>query len=344
MTANHRIQVVPLGPGDPELLTLQSANLLRSGVPVLLRTSRHPVASWLNDQMISFSSLDYLHESSESFDDMNRAMAKAVIEQAEKRNLVYAVPDPVSDQSVAALLHAAREKAVSVIVLPGVTSAVSCLSAGEPIEQGGLEHVVRVSALDFPETPWDPRVSTVITELDSALLSGMIKLRLMEYLGDEQEILFFPPSESANRKAVRITLCELDRQKSYDQTTALLVPAYGYLERTRFCFQDLVDLISRLRARDGAPVDRNQTHESLQPCLEEACRKAIAAIENDDPDLLSDEIGELLRQVVFHSSIGESYDEFSLTDVISEICRKIILLHSDLFPGAAVLPHNSEKQ
>ena len=210
--SNYEIQVVPLGPGDPKLLTLQSAEALRGGAAVVLRTERHPAASWLGDQGIPFSSLDYLHESSESFDDMNLAMAEAVIELGKDRsvqnirNIVYAVPDPVSDQSVSALLRAARKKNIPVTVFPGVTSADSCLSAGAPVAQAGFEHAARVSALDFPGIPWTPRTATVITELDSAILAGMIKLKLMEYLDGEQEILFFPPSESANRKAVRIPL------------------------------------------------------------------------------------------------------------------------------------------
>ena len=145
------------------------------------------------------------------------------------------------------------------------------------------------------------------------------------------EIVFFPPSEKSSRTAVRIPLYALDAQKTYDHTAACYLPGVDYLHRSRFTFEDLADITSRLRAPDGCPWDSVQTHESLRPYMVEEAWEAVNAIEDQDMDHLADELGDVLFQVFIHSSIGESFDEFTLTDVVSGICRKMIHRHPHVF-------------
>ncbi len=331
------LTVVPLGPGDPSLMTLQSADALRSGRRIYLRTAHHPAEAWLKQQEITFESFDSLYDRCETFEEMNGIIADRLLKAAAAAPVIYAVPDPSADTSVRLLLQEAHKAGTDISVLPGVSAADSCLAAcGFSKTDGGI---LVLPASEFIQNDYDPSLSLLLTEIDTALLSGEVKLKLSEYDEEgESEILFLPPSERADRKVSRISLQDLDRQKHYNQTAAVFIPGRDYLRRKRFCFRDLQHIMERLRARDGCPWDQEQTHASLRPYLVEEAWEAVDAINADDTDHLSDELGDVLLQVVFHSSIAASYEEFSMTDVVTHICRKMIIRHPHLFTGAAVLP------
>lgn len=100
-------------------------------------------------------------------------------------------------------------------------------------------------------------------------------------------------------------------------------------------FDGLRETVARLRAADGCPWDRAQTHETLKPaCVEEAA-EVICGInilkETGKPDSLVEELGDLLLQVVMHAQIGEEEGLFSLTDVIDCVNEKMIRRHPHVF-------------
>ena len=128
---------------------------------------------------------------------------------------------------------------------------------------------------------------------------------------------------------------QLDSLKTYDHRAAVVVPGISDLNRNHFSFNDLVRIVSRLRAPDGCPWDRIQTHMSLRPYMVEEAWEAVNAIDEENMEHLSDELGDVLFQVLIHASIGESFDEFSLTDVLSGICKKMIRRHPHVFKAAS---------
>ena len=75
----------------------------------------------------------------------------------------------------------------------------------------------------------------------------------------------------------------------------------------------------------------HQTHDTLKPYLVEEAWEAVNAIDAGDMQHLADELGDVLLQIVFHASIARSYDEFTLTDVTTHICRKMIGRHPHVF-------------
>lgn len=86
-----------------------------------------------------------------------------------------------------------------------------------------------------------------------------------------------------------------------------------------------------LRGDNGCPWDREQTHESLCRYLIEEAWEAVGAVNEDDPDHLADELGDVLLQIVFHASIGRTFGTFNINDVTSYICRKMIYRHAHIF-------------
>ena len=100
-------------------------------------------------------------------------------------------------------------------------------------------------------------------------------------------------------------------------------------------FDEFKRIIARLRAEDGCPWDREQTHASLKmPCIEEAA-EVICGIniyeKTGNPDNLKEELGDLLLQVFLHAQIAEEEGIFTLDDVVRGITEKMIRRHPHVF-------------
>jgi len=96
-------------------------------------------------------------------------------------------------------------------------------------------------------------------------------------------------------------------------------------------FATLVDIIARLRAPDGCPWDRKQTHASLRENLLEECYEVLHALDEGASGKLREELGDLLMQIVFHSQIAAEDGEFEMADVIEGINAKLIHRHPHVF-------------
>jgi tetrapyrrole methylase family protein/MazG family protein len=101
-------------------------------------------------------------------------------------------------------------------------------------------------------------------------------------------------------------------------------------------FDALVDIIARLRAVDGCPWDRKQTHSSLRENLLEECYEVLEALDEGDSGKLCQELGDLLMQVVLHAQIAAEAGEFELGDVINSINTKLIHRHPHVFGSLRV--------
>jgi tetrapyrrole methylase family protein/MazG family protein len=101
-------------------------------------------------------------------------------------------------------------------------------------------------------------------------------------------------------------------------------------------FDTLVEIIARLRAPDGCPWDRQQTHASLRENLLAECYEVLEALDEGDSGKLCDELGDLLMQIVLHAQISTEAGEFELGDVVEGINKKLIHRHPHIFGSAKV--------
>lgn len=100
--------------------------------------------------------------------------------------------------------------------------------------------------------------------------------------------------------------------------------------------QDLLTIMRRLRAPDGCPWDQEQTHETLRPYLLEEAAEASDAAGSGDPAALSDELGDVLLQVAFHSVIAEEAGTFDYAAVERGIVEKLVRRHPHVFGEVSV--------
>jgi tetrapyrrole methylase family protein/MazG family protein len=101
-------------------------------------------------------------------------------------------------------------------------------------------------------------------------------------------------------------------------------------------FATLVEIIKRLRAPDGCPWDRQQTHASLRENLLAECYEVLEALDEGDSGKLCDELGDLLMQIVLHARIAAEAGEFDLGDVVKGINTKLIHRHPHIFGSEKV--------
>lgn len=95
--------------------------------------------------------------------------------------------------------------------------------------------------------------------------------------------------------------------------------------------QRLRQIVTQLRAPDGCPWDREQTHHSLLRCLVEEVSEVLEAVDNNDFELMEEELGDLLLQVVMHACLAEEQNHFDFEDVARGISDKLIRRHPHVF-------------
>ncbi len=102
----------------------------------------------------------------------------------------------------------------------------------------------------------------------------------------------------------------------------------------RYDYEDLKAVIAKLRAPDGCPWDREQTHESLKRYLIEETYETLEAIDTGDPAKVCDELGDVLLQVLLHAQIATEAGQFTMDDVVNGVATKMVARHRHVFGDA----------
>lgn len=106
-----------------------------------------------------------------------------------------------------------------------------------------------------------------------------------------------------------------------------------FAKRSKYNIGDLLNIVGILRSDEGCPWDREQNHKSIRKNFIEETYEVIEAIDLNDTDLLKEELGDVLLQVVFHSQIEKEENHFEFNDVVDGLCKKLIERHPHVFSG-----------
>lgn len=93
----------------------------------------------------------------------------------------------------------------------------------------------------------------------------------------------------------------------------------------------LREIVARLRAPDGCPWDRDQTHTSLRPYLIEEAYEVVGALDDGDIVALPEELGDLLFQILLHTQMAEEAGDFTMADVLLGLNEKLVRRHPHVF-------------
>ena len=108
------------------------------------------------------------------------------------------------------------------------------------------------------------------------------------------------------------------------------------LSKSSYDFNDLIQIVKILRGPGGCQWDGEQTHQSIRRNFLEEAYEVAEAIDQESPEHLQEELGDVLLQVVFHASIEEDAGRFDLNDVADGVCRKLIYRHPHVFGTVSV--------
>ena len=101
--------------------------------------------------------------------------------------------------------------------------------------------------------------------------------------------------------------------------------------KEKYNIDDLLEIMALLRSENGCPWDKVQTHESIRTDLIEETYEVCEGIDNNSPEMLREELGDLLLQIVFHSQIEREAGNFTFDDVCNDICQKLVYRHPHVF-------------
>ena len=328
------ITVFGLGPGDPGLLTREVWELLSVSRVVFLRTLDHPVVPSLPSHL-DLRSFDDLYTCSESFEAVYGSIIEHVLAAARgEEGAVYGVPgDPtIGEATVAGLRAKAGQLGLSFGVLHGVSFVEPCLAALELDALDGLSVTDALELATRHHPPFSPDSPALVGQLYSQMVASDVKLCLLNQYPPDHPIRLVHAAGTSLERLEDLPLHDLDRNRNIGSLTALYVPPLSQPSG----FESFQEIVAHLRAPEGCPWDREQTHQSLRTHLMEEAFEALQALDHDDPHELREELGDLMLQIVLQAQIATEYGEFNMVDVLSSIRAKLIRRHPHVFGGLEV--------
>jgi tetrapyrrole methylase family protein/MazG family protein len=321
-----RVEVVGLGPAGPDLVTAATTAAIERIPTRFLRTTRHPAASIVEPA----ESFDEIYEQASALEDVYRAIVERLVEAAGRHGeVLYAVPGSpaVAERTVVLLREAAAAGRIELEVVPALSFVdlawprlgVDPVAAGARIVDGH-RFAIEAAGASGP---------LLVAQCDTPAVLSAVKLALdvgppivvLQGLGTPAERIFAVERD------------ELDRVVLPDHLTSLWLDGTEPAVASEVArFDELVHVL-----RERCPWDREQTHQSLTRHLLEETYEVLEAIEHLDPDSgdgyehLEEELGDLLFQVCFHSTLAGEHGAFTLADVARGIHDKLVGRHPHVF-------------
>lgn len=323
------ITILGLGPGDPGQLTRQAWDWLNAIDEVVLRTRQHPTVAGF-PVGLKVSSFDDLYDSSETFDAVYDGIIRQVLELGRRpQGVTYAVPGHpfIAEATGPEIYRLAKEQGIPVRILDGLSFIEPVYTALglDPFPHTALVDALELGALHHP--PFPPDRPALVAQIYNRETAANVKLTLNAVYPDDHPVRLVHGAGTPAQVVEDLRLFEIDRSPHIGLLTVLYLPALG--EETSF--ERFQEIVAALRAPDGCPWDREQTHESLRKYLLEETYEALEGLDANDPAVMQEEFGDLLLQIVLHAQIGWEDGEFSMTDILQGISQKLIRRHPHVF-------------
>jgi tetrapyrrole methylase family protein/MazG family protein len=330
-----------------------------------LRTRIHPTVSQLPAHL-RIRSFDALYETASDFTTIYRQIAADVVDRAASGEAVtYAVPGHplVAEATTRYIREQAQQRGVGVRIIAGLSFMEPvCEALGiDPFERGlqlvdalAFNDPAAFPAATTPESrawselqghaPYEPPLipfpvlttqPVLIAQLYNRRVSSLVKLALLTRYPAEHPLTIVQAAGVPGQTVVRaVPLHELDHL-DFDHLSVAYLPPLPVHEDVRG-IDGIHWVIARLLGPAGCPWDREQTHLSLRPYLLEETHEVLEALDANDPDALSEELGDLLLQIMLHSEMARQAGDFDFGDVTGHIATKLIRRHPHVFGDIAV--------
>lgn len=335
------ITIIGLGPGDPSLLTRRAWDVLSEAAEIYARTARHPTLAGL-PPAVSVKSFDYLYEQTPQLVEVYTQVADEVLRLGAQGDVIYCVPGHplVGESTVTDILRRAQERGIPTEVIAGLSFIEPALTTLQLDALDGLQiaDALDIAAAHHPAL--EPDRPAVLAQVYRRSVASDVKLTLLNQYPPDHEVALLHAVGTPFEQVIRLPLAEIDRRDDLAHLTSLYVPPLP----SGSSFSAFQETIAHLRAPEGCPWDREQTHQSLRTCLLEETYEVLEALDADDPDALCEELGDLLLQIVLHTQIAVEQEEFRMPEVIAHIDAKLKRRHPHVFGNVTVTGSDDVKR
>jgi tetrapyrrole methylase family protein / MazG family protein len=337
-----KIDVVGLGPGNPELRPLETRRLLeRADRIVLCAGNDQDLADLLRDpRTVVYDDID---DSGDPELGWSR-IAERLVALAQDGTVVLATTGQPAglERSLECLLDAAAEAGIAIEIHTPI-SIVDSVAAALAKDPHTLQATV-VDAVDLMElssaAPFEggrlrisPARMVIVRHLESEAVAAGVRRQLSRLYPGDHEVVIVHDAGAPHARVQKASLRTLETIE-FGATSAVVVPALPELEAGRDP-RTLQHIVARLRQPDGCPWDRKQTITSLRDPLIDEVYEVVDAIDAGDMENLAEELGDLFLLIAMHAQIAEEAGHFTLEDVYDGIATKIVRRHPHVFGTAA---------
>ncbi len=344
------IVLIGLGPGPLQGISVKASEALckaaerqREGTGALyLRTASHPCTETLSQKGLPYHAFDAYQHGLPA--DTDTAVVQQLLNEADAHSadylIAYAVPGSpiIDDSSARMLIELAQQSGHALQIAASTSFAEAALSALQLVLPDGYDVRSASSlhlhdAVDRSGQPATHRPDTsrplLLLQACSAEIVSHAKQALLRFYPPYWKAAMVPAAETEGSK---ICWAELQQLEALHPApfSILYVPALPAELRPR-TFEALTGIMARLRAPDGCPWDREQTHQTLRKYLLEETAETLDALDMEDMASLCEELGDYTLQAVFHAQLAAEKDVFNIDDVLTGIVNKLIRRHPHVF-------------
>lgn len=327
------ITIVGLGPGDPALLTRRAWEVLSNAGEIYVRTARHPTLDGLPPK-VSVKSFDAIYEQTVNFAEVYAQVADEVLRLGAAGDVIYGVPGHplVGESTVTSILRRAKEQGLKTEVVAGLSFVEPALTVLQLDALDGLQIADALDVAAGHHPALDPDRPALLAQVYNRSVASDVKLTLLNQYAPDHKVALLNAVGTEDEHVIWLPLAEIDRRDDVAHLTSLYVPALPQIGG----FSAFQETIAHLRAPEGCPWDREQTHQSLRKYLLEETYEVLEALDADDPEALREELGDLLLQIVLHTQIAVDNEEFRMPDVVAYIDAKLKRRHPHVFGEVVV--------
>jgi tetrapyrrole methylase family protein/MazG family protein len=326
-----KIIVLGLGSGTLEQMPIGIYRTIKQAKQLYFRTACHPVVDELAAEGIHYNSFDEVYEAHQQFAQVYEDICQRLLTLAEKETVVYGVPGHplVAEKTVQLLLEQGPQQGIDIQVIGGQSflDAVFTALKIDPVEGFSL-----LDGSQLTGGAIHPGGHILICQVYDSFTASDVKLTLMELYPDEYPVTVVTAAGIPGEERIEtIPLYELDRLTGYSNLTTVYVPPTEENVVLNKQFWRLKEIVEILRSPEGCPWDREQTHQSIRKNLIEETCEVLETIDEDDPEAMCEELGDLLMQILLHSQMAEEEGFFTVYDVIATLNEKLLRRHPHVF-------------
>lgn len=334
MQASGGITLLGLGPGEPGMVTREAWDWLDDIEVLYLRTKMHPTVLSLPEHL-KIISFDDIYEAEESFEEVYKAIVHQVLKLGKSpKGVTYAVPGHpfVAEATCPEIAKQAKEEGISLRVIDGLSFLEPTFRAlgFDPFPDLVLADAMMLSMRQTPGL--SPSSPALVAQIYSRAVASQVKLTLMAVYPDEHPVKLVHGAGTTEECVEEIPLYAIDQGDRLGLLSSLYIPPLS----PNASFESFQEVVARLRAPDGCPWDRKQTHNSLRPYLLEEAYETLDALDRENMTDLQEELGDLLLQIVLHAQIACEAGDFNIHHVLHGIGSKLIRRHPHVFSDVQV--------